>query len=141
MITKKIKGTAMRYEGTSKASLPRYKIKEERDAFPIWRKIGVFVLGSQLPQDRQDSPKAHCVHEHLSHCPLSWQNENITLVPLTADLVLSQQQVMDTATHPCRTICETASSNALAPFTIWKLEFSLFPFFFCPQGCYVGKTS
>lgn len=71
VITKKIKGMAMWYEGTSKASLaqPQYETEEESDAFSIRRKIGVFVLGSRLSQDRWDSPTAHCVPEHLRVFP------------------------------------------------------------------------
>lgn len=139
VITKKIRGTAMRYEGTSKASPPQSGTEEERDAFSTRRKIGVFVLGSQLSQD---SPKAYCVHEHLSHCPPlleKWKHHSGALHSRPG--AVTAGGLTDTAPHPCRTTCETASSNVLAPFTIWKLEFSLFPFFFCPEGCYVGKTS
>lgn len=71
VITEKIKGIAIWYEGTSRAAPPRHKAGEGRDAFSIWREIGAFVLGSQLSPNRQDSPRGHCVHKVLptAHSP------------------------------------------------------------------------
>lgn len=76
----------MWYEGMSKASLPQpqHKTEQESDAFSVWREIGVSVLGSRLSQSRQDSPTAHCVHEHLGVFPSAQtpgKMKNITLQP------------------------------------------------------------
>lgn len=84
VITKKIKGIAMWYEGTSKAfpSQPRYKTEEDSDALPIPRKMGTFVLGPLQSRNRQGSPAAHSVHKHLEGFPTAQTPHKMKTSPL-----------------------------------------------------------
>lgn len=141
VITKKIKGIAMWYEGTSKAfpPQPRYKTEEESDALPIPRKTGTFFLGPLQSRNRQGSPTAHSVREHLEGSPqprplTKWKHHlcncfgALCCVPLA--MTGEWLGMADRHPHWCRKTYEIISSNVFSPFTIWKPESWLFIFFF-----------
>jgi len=154
VITKKIKGIAMWYEGTSKAfpSQPQYKTEEESNALSIARKTGIFVLGPRLSRSRRGSPTAHCVYRHLLGSPeprplAKWKHHLCNcfsaLCSTRVTLMVGWLDMAGRHSHRCRKTHATTSSNVLSPFTICKLESWLFlgstppP----PPGCSVTKAS
>lgn len=108
----------MRYEGTSEAFLPQ----NTRGKRWVLNMEGNWCLCSWISAvlEQTGQPYSSPVPTLLAKSPWS---------PAQHSCCCDRGGMTDTAPHPRWKIGETASSNVLAPFTIWKPEFLLFPFF------------
>lgn len=118
VITKKIKG--WRCDTRAQARLSCLRTQGERDEFLNME--GNWCLCSWISAvlEQTGQPYSSPVPTLLAKSPWS---------PAQHSCCCDRGGMTDTAPHPRWKIGETASSNVLAPSTIWKPEFLLFPFF------------